>query len=125
MGENVTLYEKLGAEVGISKAVEIFYERILGDPELRPFFVNTDMSRLRSHQIAFLSAATGGPNQYDGRDMSAAHTGRGITSHHFDLVVTHLVATLKELGVDDDDIAQVGGALLPLKPAVVEAEDAA
>ena len=66
-----TVYEALGAEIGIRKAVDEFYARVVADPELQPFFVDVDLTTLRRHQVDMLSAATGGPRQYqragDGR----------------------------------------------------------
>jgi hemoglobin len=117
--EPVTIYERLGAEGGIRRAVDEFYERVLADAELAPFFEGIDMKSLRRHQVDFLTAATGGPNRYDGRDVAAAHAGRGITGEHFDRVVGHLVGTLQSAGVDEEPIGQVGAALTPLRSDIV------
>jgi hemoglobin len=118
---DLSVYEKLGAELGISQAVDDFYDRVLGDPLLAPFFADADLVALRHHQVLMLSAATGGPVTYTGLDMAAAHAGRGIMEQHFDRVVEHLVATLSALGVDEETIGQVGAALTPLRPAIVTA----
>ena len=56
-----TLYDALGAEEGISKAVDDFYDRVVADPDLAEYFTGTDMFTLRRHQTEMLSAATGGP----------------------------------------------------------------
>ena len=39
--------------------------------------------------------------------MRAAHSKFTLTDEHFDAVVGHLAATLKELGVDDKTIGRV------------------
>ena len=119
--EPPTLYERLGAENGIRAAVDQFYDRVLADPTLAPYFEGIDMGALRRHQFEMLSAATGGPQQYTGRDMAAAHAGRDITGSAFDSVVGHLVATLQSVGADDDSIGQVGAALTPLRSDIVTA----
>lgn len=116
-----TICERLGAEGGIRQAVDDFYDRVVGDADLAPYFEGIDMKTLRRHQVEMLSAATGGPNQYTGRDMATAHAGLGITDEHFDRVVGHLVATLQGLGVDDATIGQVGAALTPLRADIVTA----
>jgi truncated hemoglobin YjbI len=59
-----SLYDKLGADVGITKAVDEFYNRVVTDPDLAQFFSGVDMAALRRHQVAMLSAATGGPALY-------------------------------------------------------------
>lgn len=114
-----SIYESLGAEVGIRRVVDEFYERLTADPDLIPYFAGADMPVLRRHQVAMLSAATGGPNQYTGRDMATAHAGLNISGKHFDRVVAHLVDTLADFSVDQDTIAQVGAVLAPLRPVIV------
>jgi hemoglobin len=116
-----TLYEKLGEEAAISKVVDGFYERVLADENLAPFFDGIDMPSLRRHQAAFLSAATGGPNPYTGKDLAKAHAGRGITDEHFDRVVGHLVAALTDAGVMPDVVDETVAALAPLRGTVVGA----
>jgi hemoglobin len=116
-----TVYEALGADIGIRKAVDEFYARVLADPELQPFFADVDMTTLRRHQVDMLSAATGGPRRYDGLDMAAAHAGRAITSDAFGRVVGHLVATLESLGADGETIDRVVATLAPLESSIVTA----
>lgn len=114
-----SLFESLGAEVGIKKVVDEFYVRVTNDPELAPYFTETDMPALRRHQVAMLSAATGGPNLYTGRDVAEAHAHLNITEKHFDRVVEHLVDSLSHFDVDSNTIEQVGAVLAPLRPSIV------
>ncbi len=116
-----TVYEALGADVGIRKAVDEFYARVVADPQLQPFFADVDMTTLRRHQVDMLSAATGGPRQYDGQDMAVAHAGRDITADAFGRVVGHLVATLESLGADQETIDRVVATLAPLESSIVTA----
>ena len=67
--------------------------------------------------------ATGGPNNYHGKDMKGAHHGRGIGNKEFDLVAGHVVSTMKELGVSDELISEVAGLLLPLRPDCTDADE--
>ena len=59
--------------------------------------------------------ATGGPNNYTGKSMKDVHQGRGIANPEFDKVFGHVVKTMKELGVSDDLIAEVGAILGTLR----------
>jgi hemoglobin len=124
-GENeekvMSLYERLGETQGIRAAVDEFYNRVTGDPELKPYFDGVDMGTLRGHQAKLLIQVTGGPVQYDGRDLAVAHGGLGITGADFDRVVGHLVSTLTDLGVGQDDIGQVGAALTAHRDEIVTA----
>jgi len=38
---------------------------------------------------------TGGPKEYSGKSMQAAHKGKGIKDEHFNLVAGHIETTLK------------------------------
>lgn len=116
-----TVYETLGAASGIRTAVDQFYDRVVADPELAEYFSGVEMSSLRRHQAAMLSEATGGPRQYGGREMGAAHAGLDIDDAAFTKVVGHLVATLESLGVDDHTVGTVAETLGPLRSAIVTA----
>ena len=119
----MSLYDRLGQEVGIRTAVDDFYVRVVSDPELAPFFEGIDLARLRRHQTALLSQVTGGPIEYSGRDLAAGHAGLGIGPADFDRVVGHLVATLTGLGVAAEDIGEVGAALTAHRDDIVTATD--
>jgi hemoglobin len=114
-----TLYNALGAEIGIRTAVDEFYDRVVADPRLTAYFEGVDMIGLRRHQVEMLSAATGGPKSYTGAEMAAAHAGRGIDNEAFDRVVGHLQDTLAALGVHEQTITSVLGALSPLRSDIV------
>lgn len=115
----MSLYETLGREHGIRTAVDAFYDRVLADPQLAPYFTATDLGRLRWHQVTLLSAVTGGPAAYEGRDLGEAHRHLSITADHFDRVVGHLDATLEHLGVDSDSRGQIAGVLGSHRDAIV------
>ena len=119
MTQTPTLYETLGAESGIRTAVDQFYDRVVADPRLAAYFQGVDMIALRRHQVQMLSAATGGPMSYTGPEMATAHAGRGIDNEAFDRVVGHLQDTLVSLGVDEQTITTVLGALSPLRSDIV------
>ncbi|WP_432561573.1 globin domain-containing protein [Kineococcus sp. SYSU DK003] len=115
-----SLYERLGGTAGIGAAVEAFYERVVADPQLAPYFAGTDMATLRRHQTALLSQVTGGPAHYAGRDLSRAHARLGITAGDFDRVVEHLAGTLTDLGVAPADVEAVGAALTAHRGDIVQ-----
>jgi hemoglobin len=108
-----TLFERLGGMIGIDAVVDHFYDRLVGDPEMAPFFDSVDLARQRNHLKMFLAAALGGPNAYQGRALGEAHAHLGITDHHVDLVGGHLAAVLAGLGVSpaliDDIVFAVDG----------------
>ena len=119
----MAIYDEIGGPAAVAAAVDEFYRRLLADPELEPYFADTDLARLKSHQRAFIAAALGGPEIYAGRDMAAAHAGLAITGGAFDAVVGHLVDTLASLGVPDGTIASIGSVLAPLRDDIVGAPE--
>ena len=84
-------------------AVSLFYEKVMADAELAPFFDGMDMDAQIQKQVAFMTMAFGGPHDYTGRDLTTAHAGlikRGLNDDHFDRVGACLEAALEELSVD-------------------------
>ena len=115
----MSIYDSIGGAGAVQAAVDDFYSRLLADPQLAPFFSGVDVQRLKAHQRAFLTAALGGAQLYQGRDMAAAHARLAIADRDFDAVVGHLVATLTALDVPDETIGQIGGLLAPLRSDIV------
>ncbi|MGZ4956463.1 group I truncated hemoglobin [Methylobacter sp.] len=104
-----SLYEQLGGEAAVNAAVDIFYRKVLADYRINRFFDNSDMEKQIAKQKAFLTMAFGGPNNYSGTDMRSAHARlvkMGLNASHFDAVMEHLGATLTELNVPQELIAQ-------------------
>jgi hemoglobin len=120
----MSIYDEIGGSAAVSAAVDQFYERVIADPTLAPYFVGTDMMKLKKHQRAFIAAAVGGPEPYLGRNMAEAHARLAISASDFDRVVGHLVDTLAALGVPTPTIAAIGATLAPLKDEIVRGQAA-
>jgi len=104
------IYEELGGAAAVETAVDIFYRKMLLDERVASYFDAVDMDRQRAKQTAFLTMVLGGPNNYTGKDMRSAHAHlvtRGLNDLHVDVVIEHLGATLKELGANEQQIADV------------------
>jgi hemoglobin len=105
-----SLFEKLGGEAAVNAAVDIFYRKVLSDSRISSFFEGVDMETQAAKQKAFLTMAFGGPHNYSGLDMRRGHAHlveRGLNDSHVDAVIEVLGATLRELGVTEELIAQV------------------
>lgn len=106
----MSLFEELGGNAAIEAAVDNFYVKVLSDAQLKPFFDGMDMGRQKGMMRGFLTFAFGGPNNYTGRGMRAAHSRvveQGLNDSHFDAVAGHLEDTLRGLGVPDAKVQQV------------------
>jgi hemoglobin len=116
----VSIYAALGGATAVSAAVDDFYDRVLADPELVGYFTGLDVSRVKTHQRMFMTAALGGPAAYRGRPIRGAHAGLHIRNADFDRVVGHLAATLTSLGVDGPTIDTIADLLSPLRAQIVD-----
>ncbi|SRR6266536_1961437 len=116
-----TDYDLIGGGRAVSAVVDRFYELVLADPQLAPFFTSSDMARLKRHQVLLVSQVMGGPADYAGRDLQDAHAGKNISSGDFGRVVVHLVTALQEAGVPAGIIDRVGVALGGTEKEIVEA----
>ena len=104
-----TLYDQIGGAAAVDAAVDIFYRKVLSDYRINRFFDDIDMEEQAVKQKAFFTMAFGGPNNYTGEDMRKAHARlvkMGLNNDHFNVVMEHLGATMKELNVPDELIAQ-------------------
>ena len=105
-----SLFERLGGAEAVKAAVKGFYDKVLADDRVNGFFEGVDMDRQRRMQTGFLTFAFGGKSGYDGKSLRAAHAhlvAKGLNDTHFDIILEHLGATLKELGVKDELIQEV------------------
>jgi hemoglobin len=110
MSQQESLYEQIGGEAAVNAAVDIFYRKVLSDERINAFFDDVDMEKQAAKQKAFLTMAFGGPHNYTGLDMRQGHAhlvARGLNDSHVDAVIEDLGATLRELGVKEELIAQV------------------
>ncbi len=104
---NTSLYDRLGGDLAIEAITKAFYDRVLKDVELKPFFNNTAMARQLCMQREFLSAALGGPVVYTGKSLAHAHQGMGIKTQHFAKFVQHFLDTIREHGVSEEEADEV------------------
>ena len=120
-GGAVSDYDAVGGGPAVSAVVNDFYERVLGDPQLAPYFDGVDMARLKRHQALLVTQVLGGPANYDGRSLNEAHAGLGIDHDDFAAFVGHLAAAMKDAGVPDDIIGRAGAVVVSTEPDIVEA----
>jgi hemoglobin len=116
----MTLHEDIGGEDAIAAVVDDFYDRVLADESLAPHFEGTSMDELRDHQRQFLGMVTGGPVEYSGADMRAAHRHLALSDDDFDAVAGHLDAALRDNGVADDHVAAILDEVESLRDDVLD-----
>ncbi|MFC4149710.1 group 1 truncated hemoglobin [Micromonospora mangrovi] len=115
----VSHYERIGGAGSVKAAVELFYDKVLADPELAGYFTNVNMAEQRRHLALMMTVVLGGPDEYAGRGLAEAHQPLGIPVAHYVMVGEHLTATLAELGVPADVIDHVRTVLGQVQDQVV------
>ena len=106
-----SLFERIGSENTIVAAANLFYKKVLADSELIPYFKDLPMEKQHMKMVAFMARAFGGPEQYTGRDLRSSHKNlvknKSLSDQHFDLMVKHLMDTLKEMNITKELIDEV------------------
>jgi hemoglobin len=119
-----SIYDQIGGMAAVGAAVDELYARVLGDPQLAPYFADIDMDRQRHHMRAFVATALGGTHLYRGRDMASVHAGLGITARDFDRLASHLAGALGTLGVPSEQVKAILARIAPLRDEIVGGEPA-
>lgn len=89
-----TLFDRVGGTAGIGDMVDEFYGLVMADRDLRPFFENTSLDKLKHMQKEFFAAALDGPMTMGDPDLARVHQGLGITRKEVTRFVNHLITVL-------------------------------
>ena len=114
-----SIYERLGEMDGIRQIVTDTVALHHENPDIGHFFDGIDDEKLIKHVTAFFAAGTGGPANYEGRDMTSAHATMKMSNADFDSAVRDVAAAAAANGIDEETIAAVGAILESLRPAVM------
>jgi len=113
-----SLYERLGAAEGLAQIINDTIALHHKNPDIAHYFADVDDDALAGHVIAFFAAGTGGPANYQGRDMVTTHASMNISNADFDSAVADVLKAVKANGVDAESAAEVAAILESLRPAV-------
>lgn len=117
-----SLYERIGGEAAVNAAVDVFYGKVMDDYRINRFFGKSDMAKQAEHLKTFMTVAFGGPNNYTGRSLRDGHArlvNMGLNDSHYDVVMEHLGATLQELNVPADLIAEAAAIVESVRGEVL------
>lgn len=120
------LWDRLGGEPAVKAVVHDFVLAAAPDPRVN-FFRDgkfkldaAGVEMLERRLVELVSAVTGGPLKYSGRDMKSAHVGMKITDAEFDALAGHLVATLKKYKVPEAELMELVGIVAGTRKDIVE-----
>lgn len=124
MAQEDTLYTRLGGYDALSGVANNLLPRLIGDAQLGRFWQHRGedgVAREKQLLIDFLSANSGGPVYYTGRDMKLSHQGMRISESDWELFMGHLGATLDVFSVPEPERGEVVALIESTKADIVEA----
>ena len=118
---SISLYDKYGGFATVSSLVHTFYGHVLAHKTLHVFFKNTDMEALMKHQIELICYILGGPVEYTGKSLLLAHKDLSIKHTDFDDVKKCLELSMREKGVEENDIIAISSIVESKRSEIVHA----
>ena len=119
-----SLYDRLGGATGIEAIVDDIVAAHMSNPVVQARFLplNDDkqhFAEVRQHLINFLASGSGGPEQYTGRDMQAAHRGMNISEAEYMHVIDDILSALDKNNVDEQSKKDVLAIAYSLKDQMI------
>jgi len=102
-----SLYDRIGGDKALERFIDRFYHRVTQDAEIGHYFAHVPMEKIKLMQREFFAMATGGPVTYSGRPLSQVHHRLAISRREFERFTGHLITTLREEGIDEQDVCEI------------------
>ena len=114
-----TDYARIGGAPAVRTVVDRFCQLVLGDEHLNGLYAGADPAQLKRRQVMLLSQVLGGPASEDQLEIPRPRAPRSVTEDDHRRVVSYLMQTMVETGVEPAIIVRVGEALANADPALV------
>jgi hemoglobin len=115
------LYERIGGQPTVDRLVDLLYEGIEKDDDLRPLF-GRDVTGSKPRQKMFFAEWLGGPRRYSESawtDLKHSHDGKPITQALAGRWLGHFKRGLEATVLDDGDRRTIFGQVRPLAMSLV------
>ena len=120
------LWDRLGGEAAVKAVVHDFVVLAAADPKV-DFFRGgkytldaEGVANLERRLVELISAVSGGPLKYEGRDMKSVHEGMGITGAQFDAIAADLVSVLNKYQVPKKEADELVTIIASTRKDIVE-----
>jgi len=120
---NESLYARLGGYDALAAVANALLPRLQGDDKLRRFWDHRGddgIEREKQLLVDFLSAESGGPMLYTGRDMLTTHKGMQIDEDDWERLIGHLTETLGSFNVPEQETSEVLAFIESTKQEIME-----
>jgi len=115
-----SLYQALGAHLGITRIVEGMLLKIARDERIVERFRKIDIQRLRDKLIEQFCVEAGGPCTYTGDSMADSHKGQNVSRSDFNALVEDLIAAMDDQGIAVPVQNRLIAQLAPMRAEVIE-----
>ena len=115
------LFERIGGQPAVDMLVDLLYEGIADDDQLRPLF-GRDVTGVKPRQKLFFAEWLGGPRRYSEvawTDLKHSHDGKPITHALAGRWLGHFQRALEATVAADSDRRTIFGQVRPLAMALV------
>jgi hemoglobin len=115
------LFERIGGQATVDRLVDLLYEGIDADEQLRPLF-GRDVTAAKPRQKMFFAEWLGGPRRYSEvawTSLKHSHDGKAITQAVADRWLGHFTRALQAAVAADSDCKTILGQVRPLAMALV------
>lgn len=114
-----TLFADMGGQAGIDRIVDASVDNYLSDDRIKAIFDESNIDRLRAEFKVQFCQVAGGPCDYKGHDMTAAHKGLHLTNANFNAVVEDLQDAMDGIGLPSATQNRFLARLAPMQHQVV------
>jgi len=114
-----TLFADMGGQAGIDRIVEASVDNYLAYGRIKAIFDESNIDRLRAEFKVQFCQVAGGPCDYKGHDMTAAHKGLHLTNANFNAVVEDLQDAMDRIGLPSAIQNRFLARLTPMQRQVV------
>lgn len=114
-----TLFDRLGGEVALTRALDLFDAKISKDLQLKAYFKDF-MPLFREHQRKTLAIAFGEPAGFTTRDMKAFHSVSHIKEKDWDSYINLLNETLNQVVSEKEAVTEALSLVEKYRKVVVE-----
>ena len=124
-GQTASLYDRLGGLYSIATVVDDFVERLLvndvlnANPKINAARDHVPKAGLKFRVTALICQLAGGPEIYQGRNMTDAHAHLGITEKEWDAMVADFVLSLNKFNVPEKEQGELFALVGPTKDQIV------
>jgi len=123
--KTATLYERLGGEEGLIAIVDDVVEAHMNNPAVSARFLPYKerpeyLAQVKKHTVNFFCAGSGGPQKYEGRDMTTTHRGMNINATEYMHVIDDVMGVLDKHSKSEETKKDVLAIFYSLKEQIME-----